>query len=411
MDVHLPSIGIWMRIAHLNEYLANVGDQIPAGVPVAKSGGRKGHRGAGNSSDPHLHWEANTVESAAASPIDPSPYAKYLILSSTPSATNGTITKGKTTAVQSISRDPFSPVEDTGDSSSPAVGPVEGQIKKDTKNNRGGGVTVIWKKYKIDKDGKGAWHPQTGPDAVQAEKDYVKQQQKQTPQYPDAEKGVLLYLHGDPNRPDFDPSGGHGNNWWGNDGYKLAHDHFSFNSRETAVKAYEALIKAKTVGGSGNYKVTEFEGYGRVGKHSATGGHYGPYGKKPTYNDDTDGTAFDVGWAQFGGSGDLSELEYKESRNIEKIVRKATKPSLLPSSVYRGSVLASLSPPTDIAMKSQQVQIASASIDEIEDQEPAQPIVYLTNMEVSSTPLVMPKSSSGGDDFVTRYRFMSLGIA
>ena len=62
-------------------------------------------------------------------------------------------------------------------------------------------------------------------------------------------------------------------------------------------------------------------------------------------------------------------------------------------------------------MKAQQVQHASAAIDEIEDQEPAQPIVYLTNMEVSSTPLVIPKSSSRKDDFVTRYRFMSLGVS
>jgi len=105
MDVYLPSIGIWMRLAHLNQCLKNAGDQVPAGVPVAKSGGRPGNQpNAGNSSAPHLHWEANDKESGAPSPLDPSRYAKYLILSSTPPATTGTITKsGDTTAVQSIS--------------------------------------------------------------------------------------------------------------------------------------------------------------------------------------------------------------------------------------------------------------------------------------------------------------------
>ena len=129
---------------------------------------------------------------------------------------------------------------------------------------------------------------------------------------------VLLYLHGDPNRPDFDESGAHGNNWSGEAGYFLAHDHFTFDSRESAVRAYEALTNA-------GYIVKEFEGYGTVGKHSPTGGHFGPYGEPPTYKDTSDGTAFDVGWGQFGGKGDLSELEYKESRNIERIVREAMK--------------------------------------------------------------------------------------
>ena len=75
--------------------------------------------------------------------------------------------------------------------------------------------------------------------------------------------------------------------------------------------------------------------------------------------------------------------------------------------MYKRQIL----PPSNVTTKSQQVQHASAAIDEIEDQAPAQPIVYLTNMEVSSTPLVMPKSSSRNDDFVSRYRFMSLGAA
>ena len=92
----------------------------------------------------------------------------------------------------------------------------------------------------------------------------------------------------------------------------------------------------------------------------------------------------------------------------EKAVIKRAQKQPVPS-YEKGGILTS--PPPNVAMKSQQVQHASASIDEIEDQAPAQPIVYLTNMDVSSTPLVMPKSSSRKDDFVSRYRFMSLGAA
>ena len=92
----------------------------------------------------------------------------------------------------------------------------------------------------------------------------------------------------------------------------------------------------------------------------------------------------------------------------ERAVIKRAQKQPVPS-YEKGGILTS--PPSNVSMKAQQVQIASASIDEIEDQEPAQPIVYLTNMEVSSTPLVMPKSSSRKDDFVTRYRFMSLGAS
>ena len=65
------------------------------------------------------------------------------------------------------------------------------------------------------------------------------------------------------------------------------HEHISFKDRATAVAAYKFLT-------SKGITVTEFEGYGRVGKHSPRGGHFGPVGGDPTYNDDTDGVAFDI---------------------------------------------------------------------------------------------------------------------
>ncbi len=97
----------------------------------------------------------------------------------------------------------------------------------------------------------------------------------------------------------------------------------------------------------------------------------------------------------------------KATTDERAVIKRAQKQPV--PSYEKGGILTS--PPSNVAMKAQQVQHASASIDEIEDQEPAQPIVYLTNMEVSSTPLVIPKSSSRKDDFVNRYRFMSLGAA
>ena len=73
----------------------------------------------------------------------------------------------------------------------------------------------------------------------------------------------------------------------------------------------------------------------------------------------------------------------------------------------KGAIL----PASDIAMKSHQVQQGSAVVDEIEDQEAPQPIVYLTNSNVSTKPLVIIKKKSSMDDFVEQYRFMSLGAA
>tara|TARA_B100001996_G_scaffold100635_1_gene75419 strand:- start:406 stop:1605 length:1200 start_codon:yes stop_codon:yes gene_type:complete len=70
-----------------------------------------------------------------------------------------------------------------------------------------------------------------------------------------------------------------------------------------------------------------------------------------------------------------------------------------------------ISPASDIAMKSHQVQQSSSIVDEIEDQEPPQPIVYLTNNNIATSPVVIIKKSSNMNDFVQQYRFMSLGAA
>jgi hypothetical protein len=114
---------------------------------------------------------------------------------------------------------------------------------------------------------------------------------------------IVQYLHGERGRAGYEPKG-HWN-----------HDHFSFTTRAAAVKAFEAL-RAK------GFKPYEFEGYTRVGKHSATGGHFGPVGGKPTYNDTSDGTAFDIPYSSYG-SGPIGPKDYAKSREAYKIVMSA----------------------------------------------------------------------------------------
>jgi hypothetical protein len=117
---------------------------------------------------------------------------------------------------------------------------------------------------------------------------------------------VNQWLHGNPNRPGYDA---------GHAGQSNAHDHFSFKSRSAAVAAFKALQAS-------GYKPYEFEGFTKVGKHSPTGGHYGPVGGKPTYGDTSDGTAFDIPWATYG-SGPIGKRDYDMSYKAAKIVGAA----------------------------------------------------------------------------------------
>lgn len=91
------------------------------------------------------------------------------------------------------------------------------------------------------------------------------------------------------------------------------HEHVSFKDRATAVRAYKFLT-------SRGIQVTEFEGYTRVGSHSARGGHFGPVGGAPTYDDKTDGTAFDIPGSQWGGTGAIGETDYAGSRKVRKLL-------------------------------------------------------------------------------------------
>jgi len=113
---------------------------------------------------------------------------------------------------------------------------------------------------------------------------------------------IVQYLHGDRSRP----------------GYRedhKDHDHFSFTTRDAAVKAFKALQAA-------GYKPYEFEGFGRVGRHSDTGGHYGPVGAKPTKSDPSDGAAFDIPYSSYG-SGPIGKADFAKSLKAYQIVSAA----------------------------------------------------------------------------------------
>ena len=112
---------------------------------------------------------------------------------------------------------------------------------------------------------------------------------------------IVQYFHGEKGRAGY------------RDDHK-DHDHFSFTSREAAVTAFKALQSA-------GYKPYEFEGYGRVGKHSPTGGHYGPVGGPKTSKED-DGTAFDIPYSTYG-SGAIGPKDYAKSRRAHQIVLQA----------------------------------------------------------------------------------------
>ena len=115
---------------------------------------------------------------------------------------------------------------------------------------------------------------------------------------------VNQWIHGNPNRAGYRADHGGLN----------AHDHFSFNSRASAVAAYKALKDA-------GYAPYEFEGYGDglIYGHSETGGHYGPVGGPYTPDDPSDGTAFDIPWSSYG-SGPITQSDYDKSYKAAQIV-------------------------------------------------------------------------------------------
>ena len=92
MDVWLPQSKIQMRIAHLSKFVKKTGEFI-AGEKLAETGGAKGDPGAGSSTGPHLHFEADTKKNGTryGGSGDPMPYAPLITFSPVEApAKNGT---------------------------------------------------------------------------------------------------------------------------------------------------------------------------------------------------------------------------------------------------------------------------------------------------------------------------------
>ena len=79
MDVWLPQTKIQMRIAHLSKFIKRTGEFI-AGEKLAETGGAVGDPGAGNSTGPHLHFEADNKKNSTryGGAGNPMPYAPLL---------------------------------------------------------------------------------------------------------------------------------------------------------------------------------------------------------------------------------------------------------------------------------------------------------------------------------------------
>lgn len=81
IDAWLPKSKIQLRLAHLNQIIKKNGT-FRAGEVIGKTGGAAGDPGAGSSTGPHLHFEADRTKGGAkyGGSGDPSPYASLLIL-------------------------------------------------------------------------------------------------------------------------------------------------------------------------------------------------------------------------------------------------------------------------------------------------------------------------------------------
>ena len=79
MDVWLPSTKVQMRIAHLSKIVKKTGEFV-AGEKLAETGGAVGDPGAGSSTGPHLHFEADNKKNSTryGGAGNPMPYAPLL---------------------------------------------------------------------------------------------------------------------------------------------------------------------------------------------------------------------------------------------------------------------------------------------------------------------------------------------
>jgi len=83
IDAWLPGSGVQIRLAHLSQIVKRTG-KFKAGEMLGKTGGAKGDPGAGSSTGPHLHFEADRTKGGSkyGGSGNPLPYASKIVLGS-----------------------------------------------------------------------------------------------------------------------------------------------------------------------------------------------------------------------------------------------------------------------------------------------------------------------------------------
>ena len=205
---------------------------------------------------------------------------------------------------------------------------------------------------------------------------------------------VVQWLHGNPGREGYRADHGGDN----------AHDHFSFKTRAAAVEAFRALKKA-------GYKPNEFEGFTSVGRHSPTGGHFGPVGQPPTYDDTSDGVAFDIPWATYG-SGPITQKDYDLSFRAAQIVGAvqagatvdskgvlAQRPEQEPAyGSGRDAIASGVRQGTEVAMLSPEAEAMNSGVTIIREQAPIQ---QQPQPGGGMVPVPVPTGGQGGSIIIT----------
>ena len=205
---------------------------------------------------------------------------------------------------------------------------------------------------------------------------------------------VVQWLHGNPDREGYRADHGGDN----------AHDHFSFKTRAAAVEGFRALKKA-------GYKPNEFEGFTSVGRHSPTGGHFGPVGQPPTYDDTSDGVAFDIPWATYG-SGPITQKDYDLSFRAAQIVGAvqagatvdskgvlAQRPEQEPAyGSGRDAIASGVRQGTEVAMLSPEAEALNSGVTIIREQAPIQ---QQPQPGGGMVPVPVPTGGQGGSIIIT----------